>query len=121
MMTGKTEAEATQELMNSGMDKAAAKRLAPHKAIPGDKPSNILLMTKVTPDTLGALIALYEHRTFVQSVIWDLDCFDQWGVELGKQMGGEILPRLLNDTEKGSTGDSATDNLVALFRSANRH
>ena len=63
-----------------------------------------------------ALIALYEHRTFVQSVIWDIDCFDQWGVELGKQIGNEILPKLLGESEDGSAGDSATDNLIRLFR-----
>ncbi|MEP3561908.1 MAG: glucose-6-phosphate isomerase [Marinobacter sp.] len=120
MMAGKTEAEAVEELTNSGLDLNAAKTLAPHKAIPGNKPSNILMMEKVTPATLGALVALYEHRTFVQSVIWDIDCFDQWGVELGKQMGNEILPRLIKDGETGSAGDSATDNLVTLFRSANR-
>ncbi|RMJ02528.1 Glucose-6-phosphate isomerase [Marinobacter litoralis] len=120
MMAGKTEAEALQELIASGLDQNAAAELAPHKAIPGNKPSNILLMAKITPETLGALVALYEHRTFVQSVIWDVDCFDQWGVELGKQMGNEILPRLIDNEEVGSAGDSATDNLVALFRSANR-
>lgn len=120
MMAGKTEAEAAQELVDSGLDEASAAALARHKAIPGNKPSNILLMDKVTPETLGALVALYEHRTFVQSVIWDVDCFDQWGVELGKQMGNEILPRLIDNGEVGSAGDSATDNLVSLFRSANR-
>ena len=119
MMTGKTEAEAFQELINSGMDSPNAEALAPHKAIPGNKPSNILLMDKLTPEALGALIALYEHRTFVQSVVWDVDCFDQWGVELGKQMGNEILPRLLGDESSGTKGDSATDQLINLFRSAN--
>lgn len=120
MMAGKTEAEAMQELLDSGLNRSDAERLAPHKVIPGNKPSNILMMEQLTPATLGALIALYEHRTFVQSVVWNVDCFDQWGVELGKQMGNEILPRLLNDETSGTTGDSATDNLVALFRSANR-
>lgn len=118
MMTGKTEAEAVRELVNSGMDRPNAEALAPHKAIPGNKPSNILLMDKLTPEALGALIALYEHRTFVQSVIWDVDCFDQWGVELGKQMGNEILPRLLGDENSGTSDDSATDQLINLFRSA---
>jgi glucose-6-phosphate isomerase len=120
MMTGKTEAEAQKELTDSGLDQNAASELAPHKAIPGNKPSNILMMEKVTPETLGALVALYEHRTFVQSVIWDVDCFDQWGVELGKQMGNEIHPRLVGDADVSSAGDSATDNLIQLFRSANR-
>jgi glucose-6-phosphate isomerase len=116
MMAGKTEAEAEQELLAGGLDGDAARQLAPHKAIPGNRPCNILLMERLTPHTLGALIALYEHRTFVQSVIWDIDCFDQWGVELGKQIGSEILPRLLGESEDGSAGDSATDNLIRLFR-----
>ena len=120
MMAGKTEAQARQELIDSGVDDATADSLAPHKAIPGNQPSNIVLMDQITPTTLGALIALYEHRTFVQSVIWDLDCFDQWGVELGKQIGNEILPRLKGDTPTGAESDSATDNLIALFRAANR-
>lgn len=120
MMAGKTRAEAEQELIEDGVDAATAENLAPHKAIPGNQPSNILMMDKLTPETLGALIALYEHRTFVQSVIWNLDCFDQWGVELGKQIGNEILPRLLNDGQAGSAGDSATDNLIRRFRSAHK-
>ena len=120
MMAGKTRAEAKQELLDSGMEEAAAETLAPHKVIPGNQPSNILLMDKVTPKTLGALIALYEHRTFVQSVIWDIDCFDQWGVELGKQIGNEILPRLTDGAQAASDSDSATDNLINLFRAANR-
>ena len=120
MMAGKTEAEAKRELMQSGMDEMAARALAPHKVIPGNQPSNILLMEQITPQTLGALIALYEHRTFVQSVIWDVDCFDQWGVELGKQIGNEILPRLQGEAQGEADSDSATDNLIALFRSVNR-
>ena len=120
MMAGKSRAEAEQEMAESGLDEATAKALAPHKEIPGNKPCNILMMDTLSPDSLGALIALYEHRTFVQSVIWDLDCFDQWGVELGKQIGNEILPRLLGEEKEGSAGDSATDHLIQRFRSANR-
>ncbi|MBE0484742.1 glucose-6-phosphate isomerase [Marinobacter sp.] len=120
MMAGKSRTEAEQELIDSGMDVSSAKALAPHKTIPGNQPSNILMMQKLTPQTLGALIALYEHRTFVQSVIWDLDCFDQWGVELGKQIGNEILPLLLGEEKAGSAGDSATDHLIQRFRSANK-
>lgn len=120
MMAGKTEAEAEAELLAAGTPADQAKRLAPHKVIPGNKPSNVVLMEQLTPETLGALIAMYEHRTFVQSVIWDIDCFDQWGVELGKQIGNEILPRLLSDDSEGTAGDSATDALISLFRSARR-
>lgn len=119
MMIGKTLEEAKAELASSGMADADIARLAPHKVIPGNQPSNTLMMNKVTPETVGALIALYEHRTYVQGVIWDLDSFDQWGVELGKRLGENILPRLLKPEDSGATSDSATDNLIALFRSAN--
>ena len=119
MMTGKTLEEAKAELAASGMAETDIERLAPHKVIPGNQPSNTLMMNKVTPETVGALIALYEHRTFVQGVIWDVDSFDQWGVELGKKLGENILPRLLESNTSSETSDSATDNLIAFFRSAN--
>jgi len=120
MMTGKTLEEAKTELAAGGCCEADVERLAPHKVIPGNQPSNTLMMEKVTPETVGALIALYEHRTFVQGVIWDIDSFDQWGVELGKQLGQDILPRLLKPGEEGKASDSATDNLIELFRQSNR-
>src|SRR5690554_5268861 len=119
MMAGKTRDEAMQELLDSGMDKAAAQALAPHKVIPGNQPSNILMMEQLTPETLGALVALYEHRTFVQSIIWDVDCFDQWGVELGKQIGNEILPRPPGGKGEGKSGDSGTGPPVGRVRLAN--
>ncbi|MDO6444081.1 glucose-6-phosphate isomerase [Marinobacter sp. 2_MG-2023] len=119
MMTGKTLEEARAELAASGMNEADIAKLAPHKVIPGNQPSNMLMMKKVTPETVGALIALYEHRTFVQGVIWDIDSFDQWGVELGKKLGENILPKLLGPAKSDDASDSTTDNLVALFRSAN--
>ena len=119
MMTGKTLEEAKAELAASGMAETDIERLAPHKVIPGNQPSNTLMMNKVTPETVGALIALYEHRTFVQGVIWDVDSFDQWGVELGKKLGENILPRLLGSNTSGEASDSATDNLIAVFRSVN--
>ncbi|WP_417546607.1 glucose-6-phosphate isomerase [Marinobacter sp.] len=119
MMAGKTLEEAKAELAASGMAETDIERLAPHKVIPGNQPSNTLMMNKVTPETVGALIALYEHRTFVQGVIWDVDSFDQWGVELGKKLGENILPRLLGSNTSSEASDSATDNLIAVFRSAN--
>jgi len=118
MMAGKTLAEARAELKAEGQSESEIERLAPHKVIPGNKPSNTLILEQVTPDTLGALIALYEHRTFVQGVIWGVDSFDQWGVELGKQLGKGILPRLLGEKEQGEGSDSSTDHLIDLFRSA---
>ncbi|MGB1478893.1 MAG: glucose-6-phosphate isomerase, partial [Marinobacter salsuginis] len=118
MMAGKSLEEARSELKAEGRDESEIEQLAPHKVIPGNKPSNTLTMEKVTPETVGALIALYEHRTFVQGVIWDVDSFDQWGVELGKQLGKGILPRLLGDEEGNQASDSSTDHLIERFRSA---
>ncbi|NMT63319.1 glucose-6-phosphate isomerase [Marinobacter orientalis] len=118
LMSGKNLDEAKAELKAEGMSAGEIDKLAPHKVIPGNKPSNTLLMDKATPETVGALIALYEHRTFVQGVIWDVDSFDQWGVELGKQMGKGILDRLTGDSDdSASPSDSSTDNLIRLFRS----
>jgi glucose-6-phosphate isomerase len=118
LMSGKNLEEAKAELKAEGMTAGEIDKLAPHKVIPGNRPSNTLLMDKSTPETVGALIALYEHRTFVQGIIWDVDSFDQWGVELGKQMGKGILDRLTGDTDQGDgPSDSSTDNLIRLFRS----
>jgi len=119
MMAGKTLDEARTELAGEGLDEKAVEALAPHKVIPGNKPSNTLIMEKVAPETVGALVALYEHRTFVQGVIWDVDSFDQWGVELGKQLGKGILPKLLSQDAISTAGDSSTDQLIRKFRSAN--
>eukprot|EP00003_Mantamonas_plastica_P028530 TRINITY_DN6513_c0_g2_i1.p1 TRINITY_DN6513_c0_g2~~TRINITY_DN6513_c0_g2_i1.p1 ORF type:complete len:553 (-),score=64.29 TRINITY_DN6513_c0_g2_i1:2770-4428(-) len=119
MMAGKTLRAAEAELASEGLGEADIKRLAPHKVVPGNKPSNTLVMDKLTPETTGALIALYEHRTFVQGVIWDVDSFDQWGVELGKQLGQGILPRLLGDEPSATDSDSSTDQLIGLYKSAN--
>ena len=118
LMSGKTLQEAKEELAGEGLSEADIEALAPHKVIPGNKPSNTLLMDKATPETVGALIALYEHRTFVQGVIWNVDSFDQWGVELGKQLGKGILDRLIGESGHTSdASDSSTDNLIGLFRS----
>ncbi|MDI9246581.1 glucose-6-phosphate isomerase [Marinobacter sp. CHS3-4] len=117
LMAGKTLDEAKAELAEEGLSAAEIDSLAPHKVIPGNKPSNTLVMDKVTPETLGALIALYEHRTFVQGIIWDVDSFDQWGVELGKQMGKGILDRLTSDRDLSTEpSDSSTDQLIQWFR-----
>jgi glucose-6-phosphate isomerase len=72
------------------MDRDEAKRLAPHRAFPGNRPSTTLLMERLTPHALGALLALYEHKTFVEGVIWDINSFDQWGVELGKVLAKRV-------------------------------
>ncbi|PHQ14685.1 glucose-6-phosphate isomerase [Marinobacter profundi] len=117
LMQGKTEAEARAELEAQGLPPEEVARLAPHKVIPGNKPSNTLLFERGTPRTVGALIALYEHKTFAQGVIWDVDSFDQWGVELGKQLGKDILDRLLSRDALPGANDSSTDGLIELFRS----
>jgi glucose-6-phosphate isomerase len=97
LMVGKTEAEARAELLAAGATAAEADRLAPHKTFPGDRPSTTILMDALTPEGVGALLALYEHKTFVEGVIWDINSFDQWGVELGKV----LARRILKDVEAG--------------------
>ncbi|MBN9644690.1 glucose-6-phosphate isomerase [Corynebacterium mendelii] len=90
--------------------------LVSHKVMPGNRPTTTILAEELTPYVLGSLIALYEHITFVQGVIWDINSFDQWGVELGKKQAGDLLPAVTGDTEADS-GDSSTDNLIAFYRS----
>lgn len=91
LMRGRTAEEACQEMEDLGLDEARIQELLPHRIFPGNRPSNMLVMEQVNPRVLGALIALYEHKVFVQGVIWGVDSFDQWGVELGKQLAGKIL------------------------------
>lgn len=115
LMQGKTQAEAEAELAGKGLSAEAVTALARHKVMPGNKPSNTLLMDKLTPETLGALVALYEHRTFVQGAVWGINSFDQWGVELGKVLGNAILEELETDTPKLDQ-DSSTAALIRMFR-----
>jgi len=98
LMKGKTAAEVTTEMTEAGIDAQTIKRLRPHRVFPGNKPSNTILVEKFTPQTLGALIALYEHKIFVQGAIWRINSFDQWGVELGKQLANVILDELKGET-----------------------
>ena len=119
LMQGKTLDQARSELHREGIDKANIDRLAPHKVIPGNRPSNILLMDHLEPKSLGALIALYEHKVYVQSVVWDINAFDQWGVELGKQLNQSIHHQLVGQNQEAdfdSGFDSSTNELIALFR-----
>ena len=115
LMNGKTAEEAKAELEKSGMAPEAVSRLLPHKQFEGNRPTNSFLVKKITPFTLGQLIALYEHKIFVQGVIWNIFSFDQWGVELGKQLAGKILPELENDTAVTSH-DSSTNGLINAFK-----
>jgi glucose-6-phosphate isomerase len=113
LMKGRTREEAEAELLAQGKSPAEAQRLSPHKTFPGDRPSTTLLLPSLTPEILGMLIALYEHKVFVQSVIWGIDAFDQWGVELGKAMAGAILPELEGGEAKAEH-DASTAALIGL-------
>jgi len=113
LMRGKTEEEARDELHEGGASEDQVALLAPHKAFPGNRPSNTFMLEKLTPRALGRLIALYEHKIFVQGVIWNVYSFDQWGVELGKQLAKAVLPEL-----SGQSGehDSSTLQLIEYYR-----
>ena len=111
LMLGKTEAEARAELEAQGLRGAALDDLLPHKVFPGNRPTNTLLFDRLDPHTLGMLIALYEHKVFVQGVVWNINSFDQWGVELGKQLAGKILPELRN-AGAASQHDASTNGLI---------
>jgi glucose-6-phosphate isomerase len=119
LMQGKTREEAEAELRARGMPEAEVQRLAPHKVIPGNRPSNILVMNRIAPFELGALVALYEHKVFVQSAIWGINAFDQWGVELGKEMGKEVYQRLTGQVDS-SASDASTQGLIDHFRERHR-
>ncbi|MEL4279106.1 MULTISPECIES: glucose-6-phosphate isomerase [Shewanella] len=115
LMQGRTLDEALAELSKSSLSDEEKLLIAKHKVMPGNKPSNTLLMDKLTPETLGALIALYEHRTFVQGAIWDINSFDQWGVELGKSLGNDVLARI--GAEQDATAlDASSNGLINLYR-----
>ncbi len=115
LMNGKTEAEAADELRKAGKSEAEIAALAPFKTFPGNRPTNSILFKKLTPRTLGSLIALYEHKIFTQGVIWNIFSFDQWGVELGKQLASRILPEL-QDARPVDTHDSSTNGLINMFK-----
>jgi glucose-6-phosphate isomerase len=115
LMMGKTEGEVIEELKASGKSDEEIKMLAPFKVFKGNKPTNSILIKKLTPRTLGSLIAMYEHKIFVQGVIWNIYSFDQWGVELGKQLAGKILPELGDDSPV-TTHDSSTNGLMNAYK-----
>lgn len=115
LMNGKSEEEVETELLNDGKGPEEIAALAPFKIFPGNRPTNSILVKKITPFSLGELIALYEHKIFVQGVIWNIYSFDQWGVELGKQLANKILPELVTD-ESISSHDSSTNGLINAFK-----
>jgi glucose-6-phosphate isomerase len=116
LMQGKTFDEAKEELIKQGLSEEAANELAPHKVIPGNKPSNTISFSKARPFNIGALIAMYEHKVFVQGALWNINSFDQWGVELGKQLGKGILTDLQSKTPLQKGYDSSTLGLIKRFR-----
>lgn len=112
MAFGKTADEAEAEMRSAGLDPAEARRLAPYRAFPGNRPTTTIVLPKLTPDSLGALIAAYEHKVYAQAVLWDLNPFDQWGVELGKQLANRLLPRL----DPGAAVDDLDGSTAGLLR-----
>ncbi|EHK71356.1 glucose-6-phosphate isomerase [Pseudomonas psychrotolerans L19] len=119
LMLGKTREEAEAELREKGLGEAEIAKLAPHKVIPGNRPSNTLVLERISPRRLGALVALYEHKVFVQSVIWGINCFDQWGVELGKELGKDVYQHIIGRSE-GKADDGSTQGLIDYFRGRHR-
>jgi glucose-6-phosphate isomerase len=115
LMNGKNAGEVKAELEKQGLSPEQIEKLLPFKIFSGNRPTNSFLIKKITPHTLGQLIALYEHKIFVQGVIWDIFSFDQWGVELGKQLANKILPELQNeDTVTGH--DASTNGLINIYK-----
>jgi glucose-6-phosphate isomerase len=115
LMNVKTEEEVKAELKASGKSEKEIEEIAPFKVFEGNRPTNSILIKKITPRSLGSLIAMYEHKIFVQGILWNIYSFDQWGVELGKQLAGKILPELRNDAEV-TTHDSSTNGLINQFK-----
>jgi len=115
LMRGKTEAEARAELEEAGAPPEVVDSLVPHKVFSGNRPTNSILVPRVTPSVLGQLLAAYEHKVFVQGVVWGINSFDQWGVELGKQLASKILPELEGDAEVTSH-DASTNGLIDRYK-----
>ncbi len=115
LMRGKNAQEVEQELTAQGKSKEEIEFLKPFKVFTGNRPTNSILFKKMTPYTLGSLIAMYEHKIFTQGVIWNVFSFDQWGVELGKQLAQEILPELLSE-EEVSSHDASTNGLINAYK-----
>ena len=115
LMNGKTKEEVVAELKKAGKTDLEIEKLTPHKIFEGNKPTNSILFKKLTPRVLGSLIAMYEHKIFVQGVIWNIFSFDQWGVELGKQLANNILPEIKDD-KRVNSHDASTNGLINAFK-----
>jgi glucose-6-phosphate isomerase len=115
LMRGKTPDEARAELEAQKLPAARIEQLVPHKTFPGNRPTTSMLFTKLTPKTLGMLIAMYEHKIFTQGIVWEIFSFDQWGVELGKQLAKKIEPEL---ESKGlvASHDASTNGLINHYK-----
>jgi glucose-6-phosphate isomerase len=116
LMLGKTKDEVVAELTAQGLGKAQIKALTPHKVFPGNRPSNTLIYPKLTPRILGSLVALYEHKVFVQGTVWNVNSYDQWGVELGKQLAKALLPKV-EGTVPAAGNDGSTVGLLRHYHS----
>ena len=115
-MRGKTLEEAKVELKHAGYDAEKAAQLAPHKVFTGNRPTASIMAPALTPSVLGQLIALYEHITFTQGVVWGIDSFDQWGVELGKQLAQQVTAAVAGDDQVAAEQDLSTQALIAYYR-----
>ena len=115
LMNGKTEEEVIAELSRSGMSEDQINFQTPFRVFSGNRPSNSILFKQLTPRTLGSLIAFYEHKIFVQGIIWNIFSFDQWGVELGKVLAKKILPEL-HDNQTVSSHDGSTNGLINYWK-----
>ena len=116
LMAGKTEEQVRAELEKAGKSAEEIASLAPHKVFPGNKPTNSIMFDKLTPRCLGSLIAMYEHKIFVQGVLWNVFSFDQWGVELGKIISKDIYKKLTSTDNESTKLDSSTKNLIKLIK-----
>ncbi|MBN1960670.1 MAG: glucose-6-phosphate isomerase [Deltaproteobacteria bacterium] len=117
LMCGKTEDEVRCELEAANLPKDKVELLIPHKIFPGNRPTNSFLIDEISPESLGMLLAMYEHKIFVQGIVWNVNSYDQWGVELGKQLAKRILPEL-KDKQSISTHDSSTNQLINEYKSS---
>jgi glucose-6-phosphate isomerase len=115
LMMGKTEDEVRRELFPTEEDYGELEHLVKHKSFQGNRPSNSIIFEELNPKTLGSLLAIYEHKIFVQGVIWNINSFDQWGVEYGKQIANLVLPEL-NVNRDTTAFDSSTNNLINNFK-----
>ena len=115
LMNGKTSVEARAELKKAGLSASEIEQLLPFKVFAGNQPTNTILLKQLSPFTLGELIALYEYKIFYQGVIWNIYSFDQWGVELGKQLANQILPEL-TDKLPVTSHDSSTNGLINSYK-----